>query len=54
MPPEGYFPAALDDVETVYKQVLKTNDPRNVGVFGTSAGGALVLELMLARAVPNG
>jgi acetyl esterase/lipase len=47
MPPEGYFPAALDDVETVYKQVLKTNDPRNVGVFGTSAGGALVLELML-------
>jgi acetyl esterase/lipase len=47
MPPEGYFPAALDDVETVYKDVLKSNDPKNVGVFGTSAGGALVLELML-------
>jgi epsilon-lactone hydrolase len=47
MPPEGYFPAALDDVENVYKAVLKTNDAKNVGVFGTSAGGALVLELML-------
>lgn len=47
MPPEGYFPAALDDVETVYKAVLRTTSPKNVGVFGTSAGGALVLELML-------
>jgi acetyl esterase/lipase len=47
MPPEAYFPAALDDVETVYKSVLQTSDPKNVGVFGTSAGGALVLELML-------
>jgi acetyl esterase/lipase len=47
MPPEGYFPAALDDVETVYRAVLRTNDPKNVGVFGTSAGGALVLELMV-------
>ncbi|MGF6919288.1 alpha/beta hydrolase [Paraburkholderia sp. 40] len=47
MPPEGYFPAALDDVETVYKAVLRANDAKNVGVFGTSAGGALVLELML-------
>ena len=47
MPPEAYFPAALDDVETVYKSVLSTHDSKNVGVFGTSAGGALVLELML-------
>jgi monoterpene epsilon-lactone hydrolase len=47
MPPEGYYPAALDDVETVYKALLRTNNPKNVGVFGTSAGGALVLELML-------
>src|SRR5882757_2074467 len=47
MPPEGYFPAALDDAMTVYKAALKTSAPKNVGVFGTSAGGALVLELML-------
>jgi monoterpene epsilon-lactone hydrolase len=47
MPPEAYFPAALDDVLTVYKDVLNTTDSKNVAVFGTSAGGALVLETML-------
>ena len=47
MPPEGYFPAALDDAMTVYKAALKTTDPKNMAVFGTSAGGALVLEMML-------
>jgi acetyl esterase/lipase len=47
MPPEAYFPAALDDVLTVYKDVLKTTDSKNVAVFGTSAGGSLVLETML-------
>jgi monoterpene epsilon-lactone hydrolase len=47
MPPEGYFPAALDDAMTVYKEALKTYDPKNIAVFGTSAGGALVLEMML-------
>jgi acetyl esterase/lipase len=47
MPPEAYFPAALDDAMTVYKEVLKTTNPKRVAVFGTSAGGALVLEMML-------
>jgi acetyl esterase/lipase len=47
MPPEAYFPAALDDAMTVYKAVLKTSDAKNLAVFGTSAGGALVLEMML-------
>ena len=47
MPPEAYFPAAIDDAMTVYKAVLQTNDPKNMAVFGTSAGGALVLEMML-------
>jgi acetyl esterase/lipase len=47
MPPEGYFPAALDDAMTVYKAALKTAAPDNMAVFGTSAGGALVLEMML-------
>jgi epsilon-lactone hydrolase len=47
MPPEGYFPAALDDAMTVYKAALKTVEPKNMAVFGTSAGGALVLEMML-------
>lgn len=47
MPPEAYFPAALDDAMTVLKAVLKTNDPRKIAVFGSSAGGALTLEMML-------
>lgn len=47
MPPEAYFPGALDDAVTVYKAVLKTTGPKNIAVFGTSAGGALVLEMVL-------
>ena len=47
MPPEAYFPAALDDAMTVYKAAVRMVPPRNVGVFGSSAGGALTLEMML-------
>ncbi|MET0970322.1 MAG: alpha/beta hydrolase [Tardiphaga sp.] len=47
MPPEAYFPAALDDGMTVYKSLLKTTDPKRIAVFGSSAGGALTLEMML-------
>ena len=39
--------SALDDAMTVYKAVMAQNDSRRVGVFGTSAGGALTLEMML-------
>jgi epsilon-lactone hydrolase len=47
MPPEAYFPAALDDGITVYKALLKTMPAKNMAFFGTSAGGALVLEMGL-------
>jgi epsilon-lactone hydrolase len=47
MPPEAYFPAALDDAMTVYRAALKTAGAKRVAVFGTSAGGALTLEMML-------
>ena len=47
MPPEAYFPAALDDGMTVYKSALKNTDAKNIGLIGTSAGGALVLEMGL-------
>lgn len=43
--PENPFPAAIDDVVAVYKELLKTYQPRNVGVFGTSAGGILTAEV---------
>lgn len=47
MPPEAYFPAALDDAMAVYKAVIAKTDPKRVGLIGTSAGGALVLEMGL-------
>jgi acetyl esterase/lipase len=47
MPPEAYFPAALDDGMRVWKAVLKDTPARNIGIFGTSAGGALALEMIL-------
>jgi acetyl esterase/lipase len=47
MPPEAYFPAALDDVMSVYKDLLSKTDPKRIGLIGTSAGGALVLEMGL-------
>ncbi len=51
MPPEAYFPAAVDDAVKVYKEALKTTPAKNIGFVGTSAGGALTLEMVLhARA----
>ena len=47
MPPEAVFPAALDDGITVWKAALKTTAAKNMAIFGTSAGGALTLEMVL-------
>ena len=47
MPPEFPFPAALDDSLAVYREVLKTHSPQNIGLFGTSAGGSLVYTTLL-------
>ena len=47
MPPDAYFPAALDDAMKVYKAAVTATDPKNIAVFGSSAGGALTLEMML-------
>lgn len=43
--PEYPFPAAVEDVVAVYKDLLKTYQPRNIGIFGTSAGGILTAEV---------
>src|ERR1700722_4327773 len=43
--PEHPFPAAVDDVLAVYKALLKTYKPRNVGMYGTSAGAILTCEV---------
>jgi epsilon-lactone hydrolase len=43
--PENPFPAALDDVVAVYKDLLKTYKPHSIGIFGTSAGAILTAEV---------
>jgi len=43
--PENPFPAAVDDVVAVYKELLKTYKPHNIGIFGTSAGAILSAEV---------
>ena len=43
--PENPFPAAVDDVMAVYKELLKTSQARNIGIFGTSAGAILTCEV---------
>ena len=43
--PENPFPAAVDDVVAVYKELLKTYKPGSVGIFGTSAGAILTCEV---------
>jgi acetyl esterase/lipase len=42
--PENPFPAAVDDVVAVYKELLKTYAPAKVGIFGTSAGAILTAQ----------
>jgi epsilon-lactone hydrolase len=46
-PPDAPYPAALDDAMAVWKATVKTADPKRTGIFGTSAGGALTLSMIL-------
>lgn len=43
--PENPFPAAVDDTEAVYQELLKTYKPGNMGLYGTSAGAILTAEV---------
>jgi acetyl esterase/lipase len=42
--PEHPFPAAIDDIVVVYKELLKTYRSNNIGIFGSSAGAILTAE----------
>jgi epsilon-lactone hydrolase len=53
MPPDHPFPAALDDAVAVYRELLKINQPENIGIFGTSAGGSLTLTTLLRAKMEN-
>jgi epsilon-lactone hydrolase len=39
--PEHRFPAAVDDAVAVYRELLKSYKPSNIGIYGTSAGAIL-------------
>jgi monoterpene epsilon-lactone hydrolase len=42
--PEHVFPAASEDVETVYRALLTHYPAKNIGIYGCSAGGVLTAE----------
>jgi monoterpene epsilon-lactone hydrolase len=44
MAPEHAFPAASEDVAAVYRALLKDYAPKNIGIYGCSAGGTLAAE----------
>ena len=43
MPPDAPFPAAVDDVITVYRHLLEERSAGSIVIGGTSAGGGLAL-----------
>jgi len=47
MPPDFPYPAALDDAMAVRKEVVKTTNPKNIAIFGTSTGGGMTLAMVL-------
>ena len=44
MAPEAAHPAGVQDVATVYRELLKSYKPQSIGIYGCSAGGALTAE----------
>lgn len=53
MAPEHPFPAAVDDALAVYVEALSQRAPTSIGIYGTSAGAVLTLQL-LARIKAEG
>jgi acetyl esterase/lipase len=54
--PEYKFPAASEDVAAVYKELLKTYKPADIGIYGCSAGGKLTAQSVAwfqAHDLPN-
>jgi acetyl esterase/lipase len=53
MPPVAAYPAALDDAMTVWKAAVKMVPAANLAIFGSSAGGALTLSMILRAKQEN-
>lgn len=45
--PDNPYPAAIDDAIAVYRELIKSVPPRNIGVLGTSTGGGITMALVL-------
>lgn len=45
--PQHRFPEASEDVAAVYRELLKTYHPKNVGIYGCSAGGLLTAQAVV-------
>lgn len=55
MAPEYKFPAGAEDVEAVYRELMKTYRPGAIGIYGVSAGGFLtpqVVARFMDRRIP--
>lgn len=53
---QGYehkHPAATEDVVAVYRELLKSHSPQNIGIYGGSAGGRLTAQVV-ARLIHEG
>jgi acetyl esterase/lipase len=47
MPPDYPYPAGLDDAVSVWREAVKMTSPKNMAIFGSSAGGNLTLAMVL-------
>jgi epsilon-lactone hydrolase len=56
MAPEHRHPAGVKDVAAVYRELLKSYNHKNIGIYGCSAGGALTAQAaayLPSKAMPN-
>jgi acetyl esterase/lipase len=56
MAPEHRFPAASEDVEEVYREIIERHDSSDVGIFGSSSGATLAAQAtawMINRGLPE-
>jgi acetyl esterase/lipase len=45
LPPDHPFPAGMDDVTKVWKEIVKHTHPSRIAVYGVSSGGSMALSL---------
>ena len=53
MPPDYPYPAGLDDCLKVWRATAEKNDPKKLGLFGSSAGAGMALALILRAREEN-